>query len=553
MKNFSQHVDYIIVGAGSAGCVLADRLSADPSIKVLLLEAGGPDTKMEIPVPGAFYKTFKTEVDWNYSSVAQPGLNGRSLFMPRGKTLGGSSSINAMIYIRGHRTDYDKWAAQGNEGWDYESVLPYFRRSEDFLDGADAYHGEGGGLTVSSGNYPHEMGEAFIQSATALGYERNNDFNSEHQSGFGRYHVTIRDGKRCSSAVAFLHPAMKRPNLTVVTHAQATEILMEDGRATGVRCSILDGKTRRVHDYHCRKEVILCGGAINSPQLLMLSGIGPEEHLRETGIPLVCNLPGVGANLHDHLFAPLVFRNLERNSMDTVDRPTHILPNLLRFLLLDGGPLTSNIAESGGFIRTDPSLDAPDIQFHFVPAFFVDHGFERPKGHGVTLCATLLAPRSRGAIRLQSADPFAHPAIDPAHYQRSEDMECMKKGVRTALEILQQEAMKTYLGAPYSPEAIWQDEEELEHWIRQYSEALYHPVGTCKMGSDPMSVVDARLRVKGVAGLRVADASIMPDIVRGNTNAPVIMIGEKAADLILEDARNDVKRSVSEARAISLP
>ncbi len=551
MKNFSQHVDYIIVGAGSAGCVLANRLSTDPAIRVLLLEAGGPDSKMEIPVPGAFYKLFKTEVDWNYSSTPQPGLNGRSLFMPRGKTLGGSSSINAMIYIRGHRTDFDRWAELGNPGWDFESVLPYFRRSEDFLDGADAFHGEGGGLTVSRARFPHEMGEAFIQAAGALGFERNNDFNSEHQSGFGRFHVNIRDGKRCSAAVAFLHPVMHRPNLTVMTNAQATEILLESGKATGVRCSLQEGSRHRIHDYHSRREVILCGGAINSPQLLMLSGIGPAEHLREVGIRPVSDLPGVGSNLQDHLFAPLVYRNRMRNSMDTVDRPPHFLTNLLRFFVLDGGPLTSNIAESGGFIRTVEGLPAPDIQYHFVPAFFVNHGFDRPAGHGISLCSTLLAPLSRGTLRLKSADPFAHPSIDPEHYQRTEDMETMKKGVRTALEILQQDPMKPYLGAPFSPESIWANDGELEQWIRNHSEALYHPVGTCKMGTDSESVVDPCLRVRGISGLRVADASIMPEIVRGNTNAAAIMIGEKAADLILEDARNT--RNAPSKQKIAMP
>ncbi|MBI1193097.1 MAG: choline dehydrogenase [Bacteroidetes bacterium] len=540
MKNFADHVDYILVGAGSAGCVLANRLSADPSVRVLLLEAGVPDAKMEIPVPGAFYKLFKTEVDWAYSSTPQPGLNGRSLFMPRGKTLGGSSSINAMIYIRGHRSDYDHWQELGNPGWDYESVLPLFRRSEDFADGADEFHGEGGDLTVSRPRFPHEMGEAFIQSAEALGFDRNNDFNGEHQTGFGRYHVNIRNGKRCSSAVAFLRPILNRPNLTVVTQAQVSEILMEEGRATGVRCMLTqgtDGRQRRVQDYHCRREVILCGGAINSPQLLMLSGIGPKDHLEELGLPVLRDLPGVGLNLQDHLFAPLVFSNRQRNSMDTVDRPAHLLPNLLQFFLLDRGPLTSNIAESGGFIRTVEGLRAPDMQFHFIPAYFVNHGFERPDGHGLSLCATLLAPQSRGSIQLRSADPLASPIIDPQHYSKKADLETMKRGVQMALEILRQEPMAPYLGKPFSPDEHWPNDAALEQWIRNTSEALYHPVGTCKMGQDSLAVVDASLRVHGIRGLRVADASIMPEIVRGNTHAPTVMIGEKAADLILEDAR----------------
>jgi len=554
MRNFADHVDYILVGAGSAGCVLANRLSQDPSVRVLLIEAGEPDRKMEIPIPGAFYKLFKTEVDWAYHSEPQPGLNGRRLYMPRGKTLGGSSSINAMIYIRGHRSDYDHWHELGNPGWDYESVLPLFRRSEDFADGADDFHGEGGELTVSRPRFPHEMGEAFIQSAEALGFDRNNDFNGEHQSGFGRYHVNIRNGKRCSSAVAFLRPALNRPNLTVVTQAHASEILLEDGRATGVRCILTggpDGRQRRVQDYHCRREVILCGGAINSPQLLMLSGIGPKEQLRELGLPVLTDLPGVGANLQDHLFAPLVFHNRQRNSMDTVDRPAHLLGNLVQFFLLDRGPLTSNIAESGGFIRTVEGLRAPDMQYHFIPAFFVNHGFERPDGHGISMCATLLAPQSRGSLRLQSADPLAAPLIDPGHFSHPADMETMKRGVRTALDILSQDPMAPYLGKPFSPSEIWPDDRSLEHWIRQYSEALYHPVGTCKMGQDSQAVVDSELRVHGIRGLRVADASVMPEIVRGNTHAPTVMIGEKASDLILEDARRARRALSTEKNALN--
>ncbi len=537
MKNFAQHVDYIIVGAGSAGCVLANRLSAQPSVKVLLVEAGGPDQKMEIPIPGAFYKLFKTEVDWAYYSTPQKGLNGRRLFMPRGKTLGGCSSINAMIYIRGHRSDYDRWAELGNEGWDYDSVLPYFKRSEDFEDGADGYHGEGGGLSVSRATFRHELGEAFIQSAEALGFERNNDFNAEHQSGFGRYHLSIRKGRRCSSAEAFLKPVMDRPNLTVLTHTQATELLFEGDRVSGLRCAIGEGKRRKISDFHCRREVILCGGAINSPQLLLLSGIGPADHLKEIGIPVHTELPGVGENLHDHLFAPVVFNNRRRNSMDNMDDALRLLPNLMKFYVLDEGPLSSNIAESGGFVRTREGLRAPDMQYHFIPAFFVDHGFKRPSGHGMSLCATLLAPKSRGSLRLQSADPFEQPLIDPAHYTDSEDMELMKRGVKLAREILHQEPLMAYVGKPFSPESWPLDNHELEQWIRNNSEALYHPVGTCKMGLNRLAVVDDRLKVHGLKGLRVADASIMPVICSGNTNAAAIMIGEKAADMILEDAR----------------
>lgn len=534
--------DFVVVGAGSAGCVLANRLSVDPDVRVLLLEAGGPPRRMEIAIPGAFYKLFKSEVDWGYYSEPQEGLNGRRLFMPRGKTLGGSSAINAMIYIRGHRSDFDHWSDLGNAGWNYADVLPYFRRSEDFMDGKDAFHGEGGGLTVSRGRYPHPVGEAFIQAAESRGHERNPDFNGAHQSGFGRYHVNIREGKRCSSAVAFLNPVMDRPNLDVLTGALASRLLFDGSRVTGIAYR-KGGYEERVA---VSGEVVLAGGALNSPQLLMLSGIGPAEHLAEHGINVRQDMPGVGAMLQDHLFAPLVFKNRQRNSLDHIDKPWNLPGNLARYFVLDAGPLTSNLAETGGFMRTEAGLRAPDMQFHLVPAHFVDHGFQRPSGHGITCCATLLAPDSRGSLRLRSADPEAEPRINPRHYAERSDLERMKRGVREAWALMQAEPMQEYTGKGYSPKAPFgegrEGEQAMEHWIRQYSEALYHPTGTCRMapGSDPHAVVDARLRVHGLEGLRVADASIMPEIVRGNTNAACVMIGEKAADMMLDDARGQV-------------
>jgi choline dehydrogenase len=529
--------DYVVVGAGSAGCVLANRLSADPDVKVLLLEAGGPDRRFEIPIPGAFYKLFRTEVDWAYESEPQPGLDGRRLFMPRGKTLGGSSAINAMIYIRGHRSDFDHWAALGNPGWAYADVLPLFKRSEDFVDGADAYHGEGGGLTVSRARHPHEMGEAFVQAAEELGHERNPDFNGCFQSGFGRYHVNIREGRRCSSAVAFLKPVLDRPNLTVRTGAHTTRIGVEGGRATTVHY-VKDGHPEVVR---AEREIILSAGAIGSPQLLLLSGIGPGADLAALGIPVVHDLPGVGEGLQDHLFAPLVFRNRQRNSLDTIDKPWNLPGNLARFFLLDGGPLTTNIAESGGFVRTEPGLRAPDMQYLFIPAQFVDHGFTRPPGHGLSLCCTLLGPESRGRVALRHADPFRAPSIDPRHYAEAIDLERMKRGVRLGWDLLHAGPMRAYTGKAVSPERAFASTADLERWIRRRSEALYHPVGTCRMApaSDPNAVVDARLRVHGLDGLRVADAAIMPEIVRGNTHAASVLIGEKAADLLLDDARTN--------------
>ena len=542
--------DYIIVGAGSAGCVLANRLSANPSLNVLLLEAGGKDNKLEIPIPGAFYRMYQTKVDWDYHSTPQPGLNGRSLFMPRGKTLGGSSSINAMIYIRGHRVDYDSWAEHGCPGWDYDSVLPLFKRSEEFRDHHNPeYHGKDGGLTVSQPNHPSPLSDRFIKAGQEAGIPHNPDFNGPEQEGVGFYHTTIRDGRRCSTAEAFLKPVMSRPNLKVLTGAETQNLIIDDGRVKGVRYR----KGRKQAEAYAQAEVILSAGAIGTPHILLKSGIGPAQELKDKGVEVVLDSAGVGLNLQDHLFAPVVVSNLERNSMDPIDRPTHILQHLFKFFFSSSGPLTSNLAEAGGFVKSHPALPAPNIQFIFAPCYFVDHGFVRPKGHGISVCSTLLHPASRGSIRLRKGNPTAYPEIDPGHYREDIDMEHMKAGVRLVQKILNTKALSGNVGSWYSPSQPWSDDSELEQWIRNTSEALYHPVGTCKMGQDELSVVDPELRLRGLSGLRIADASVMPTIVRGNTNAPTIMIGEKAADLILGSPADQSRVSLKQtADAASL-
>ncbi|MFT7588067.1 MAG: choline dehydrogenase [Limisphaerales bacterium] len=523
--------DYIVVGAGSAGCVLTARL-VGAGYKVLLLEAGAADKKMEIDIPGAFYKLFKTKVDWAYHSTEQPGLNNRKLFMPRGKTLGGSSSINAMIYVRGHKEDYNQWAELGNKGWDYKSVLPYFKKSECFQDSPDEYHGDQGPLAVTRAAKPHVMVEPLIQAAEECGYPRNNDFAGDYLSGFGKYHLTIKDGKRCSSAKAFLKPLLGHPNLHIETEALVSKIHLENNQAVSIDWQ----KGGKTFSAKSNLEIILCAGAINTPQLLLLSGIGPAAELKALGIEVKKDLPGVGKNLQDHLFAPVIVKNKQKISLDNADHPLKIIPNLFKYFALDSGPLTSNLAEAGGFIRTDKNLKAPDLQFHFAPAYFVNHGFTRPKGHGISLCPTLLRPQSRGELTLRNSDPTSYPNIDPAHLSVQADLDTLVKGVEVAMKILQAEAMKEYTGELYAPIKMWENKAELENWIRGWAEALYHPVGTCKMGVDSMAVVDEKLKVKGIQGLRIADASIMPNIVRGNTNAPCIMIGEKAADMILAHA-----------------
>ncbi len=532
--------DYVIVGAGSAGCVLANRLSAAPEAKVLLLEAGGPDQRREIHIPAGFPKLFKTGVDWAYQTEPQERMHGRRLYWPRGKVLGGSSSINAMIYIRGHRAIYDRWAELGNRGWGYDDLLPYFKRSENFEGGASEIHGTGGGLNVASARDLNPLSRAFVgAAATALGVPRDVDFNREEQEGVGLYHVTQKGGKRHSAAAAFLHPAMARPNLTVATGAHVTSIRLEGGlsrpgRATGVDY-LLGGQATRAETG----EVILCGGAINSPQLLLLSGIGPAADLEALDVPVAVDLPGVGDNLQDHLIVLVNYQCPKPVSLAGAES----VIQLIKYLLFKKGLLTSNVGEAGGFVKTEPGKAFPDLQFHFAPGCFINHGFDNPRHHGFTIGPTLVDSRSRGRLWLRSRDPLAPPAIDPRYFEDQADLDVLARGVELARKIAAAGPFDEYRGREIFPADMGQDRESIKGAVRRSAETLYHPTGTCKMGGDASSVVDAELRVHGVAGLRVADASIMPVITNGNTNAPTIAIAEKAADLIrgIEPSRCSAK------------
>ncbi|MEJ2789022.1 MULTISPECIES: choline dehydrogenase [unclassified Pseudoxanthomonas] len=521
--------DYIIVGAGSAGCVLAHRLSEDPACRVLLLEAGPRDWHPFIHMPAGLAKLVGQKgVNWNYDTAPEPQLDGRRLWWPRGKVLGGSSSINAMCYTRGVPEDYDAWAEAGAEGWDWAGVLPYFRRSERNARGADALHGDEGPLYVSDLRHTNPLSAVFIEAGTQAGFARNGDFNGPAQAGFGLYQVTQKEGARCSSAVAYLDPARDRQNLDIVTGALVRRVLLEKGRAIGV--AYARGGQEIV--VRCDREVLLSGGAINSPQLLMLSGIGPAEHLQEQGITVRHALPGVGRNLQDHLDICTLQHCTQRV---TYDRTSELRTAFDYFLRGHRGPGSSNIAEAGAFVRSALAPDErPDIQFHFVPAMLDDHGRNRLPGDGYTAHACFLRPRSRGQILLASADPRVDARIEANYLSDPEgfDLRMMVECARISRELFAQPAFDAYRGAPIHPARNDLSDAELIAFIRAKAETVYHPVGTCRMGEDEDAVVDSGLRVHGIAGLRVIDASVMPTLIGGNTNAPTIMIAERASDLI---------------------
>jgi choline dehydrogenase len=514
--------DYIIIGAGSAGCVLANRLTENPNTRVLLLEAGGRDWHPFIHMPAGLAKLIGLEhLNWSYETEPEPELNGRRMYWPRGKVLGGSSSINAMCYCRGHRKDYDSWAQAGAEGWDFDQVLPYFIKAEDHENGASEFHGAGGPLSVQNLRHTNPLSQLFIDAALQAGHPRTDDFNGPRQRGFDFYQVTQRDGKRCSTAVAYLRPVLNRSNLTVQTHAHAEKIIMDGNRASGVSYRH-KGKTRTA----TAGRVILSGGAINSPQLLMLSGLGPADHLRSHHIDVHVDLPGVGENLQDHLD---ICTLVHCKKPVTYDQLNDLVVGI-QYLFGRKGPGSSNIAEAGGFIVSRHATDdRPDIQMHFVPAFLDDHGRNILPGHGMTIHACALRPESRGRLSLKSKDPLSAPAMQPNYLSKDYDRRMMLECVRLSREIFAQDAFRPFTGNEVFPGRNAQSEESVMEFIRNKAESIYHPIGTCRAGKDEQAVVDPELNVRGVDGLSVVDASIMPALVSGNTNAPAIMIAEKFA------------------------
>ena len=524
--------DYVIIGAGSAGAVLAARLTEDPGTTVCLIEAGPPDKHPLIHIPFGLAELGKVAgINWRYETTPQTRLNGRRLTWPRGKVLGGSSSLNAMCYIRGVPEDYDGWVAQGAEGWGWDTVFPYFKKSEDQERGGDEFHSTGGPLAVSDLRHVSPLSRAFVEAGAALQIPRNEDFNGERQDGLGLYQVTQRQGRRCSTAVAYLRPAEKRSNLRILTEASAEAILFEGRRAAGVRISRAGAPMALKAD----REVLLCGGAVNSPQLLMLSGIGPAAHLQEQGIAPLADRPGVGQNLQDHLDAILQYKT---HSMAGYGNALSMIPRglwgFVRYALDKRGFLTSNIAEAGGFIRVTPGAEHSEVQFHFLPVRIENHGRTRVYGYGYSLHSCCLQPKSRGEIRLASPDAAKHPSINPRYLDHEDDAQIMVAAVKMGRRILATPAFDRFKGQEVEPGKDTETDADLLAFIRERAETIYHPVGTCRMGraDDPGSVVDARLNVIGVDGLRVVDASVMPTLIRGNTNAPTIMIAERAADLI---------------------
>jgi len=532
--------DYVIIGSGSAGSAMANRLGEDYRLRILVLEAGPADSSFLLKMPAGFASLGETSpYNWRYETVPQVHCNNRRMYWPRGKTLGGSSSINAMLYVRGHAWDYDHWRQLGNEGWSYQDVLPFFKKAENNERGGDEFHGTGGPLNVADQTDPSPLNDAFLKACEQAGHKRVTDFNGATQEGVGQYQVTQKNQERWSTASAYLRPAVERNknNVHVVTGALVERIILDKNRAMGVRY-VVNGRDEVARTD---REIILCGGAVNSPQLLMLSGIGPADHLKSVGIKPLHDLPGVGGNLQDHLDAMVL--NYCKTSGVTYDR-SNKLWSLYRYWKDKKGPGTSPIAETGGFLSTRSGLAAPDIQLHFLPVMVVDHGRTRLNKNGFSLHACTLRPESKGTIRLASADPKAHPLIDANYLAERKDLDTLIAGVKMSRDILAQSGLDPYRGDEYSPGASVKTDAEIEQFVRAKCETIYHPVGTCKMGpaTDANAVVDNQGRVYGLEGLRVVDASIMPSLIGGNTNAPTIMMAEKIASVI--QATSDFQKSI---------
>jgi choline dehydrogenase-like flavoprotein len=541
--------DYIIIGGGSAGCVLAARLTEDPSVRVALIEAGPPDSSVLIHCPAGLALLAKNgQANWAFETVSQPGLGGRRGYQPRGKVLGGSSSVNAMIYARGQHADYDEWAAQGNEGWGWRDVLPYFKRAEHNERGADAFHGTGGPLNVMDLRSPNRFGPVFVQAAVQAGFAPNPDFNGADQEGVGMYQVTHKKGERFSAAKAYLTPNLSRPNLQVITQAYTTRILMEGKRAVGIEYR----EGGQLHQLKAAREVLLCAGALQSPQLLMLSGLGPAAHLQSHGIAVAHDLPGVGRNLHDHVDVVQVVDAPQLKDLFGLSAAglVRVLKGIFEWRNFRSGMLTTNFAEAGGFIKSDPGEARPDLQLHFVVGKLVDHGRKTVFGHGYSCHVCLLRPQSRGSVQLASRDPAAAPLIDPNFLGDADDLQRLVRGFKIMRRILSQSVLAGFGGRELPASAGAKSDEQIEAFIRSRADTIYHPAGSCRMGNGALDVVDAKLQVHGVAGLRVVDASIMPRLVSGNTNAPTIMIAEKAADMIKAARAEAVTQTVPEPREV---